>query len=67
MLEKNELFSQHIEQHPRVAHSQQYGYDLNGNIVDIRYNRLNLPERVTWADGRRTEHTYAADGRKLRT
>ena len=38
MLEKNELFSQHIEQHPRVAHSQQYGYDLNGNIVDIRYN-----------------------------
>ena len=55
--------------------SVEYTWDANGNmtsdlnrgIADIRYNVLNLPERVTWADGHRTEHTYAADGRKLRT
>ena len=41
--------------------------DLNRNIVDIQYNCLNLPEKVTFGDGSTITYTYAANGTKLRT
>ena len=31
-----------------------------------KYNELDLPERITFDDGKRIYYTYAADGRKLR-
>ena len=37
------------------------------NIVDIQYNVLNLPSKVTFADGNSVSYMYAADGRKLQT
>ncbi|MEL6558330.1 MAG: DUF6443 domain-containing protein [Bacteroidota bacterium] len=50
-----------------------YAYDANGNmtkdlnkdIVNIAYNHLNLPERVTFGDGRYVNHLYDAAGIKL--
>ncbi len=52
-----------------------FAYDTNGNtvkdldreIVTIRYNLLNLPDTVQFADGRQIINTYASDGRKLKT
>ena len=52
----------------------EYAYDTNGNltadqnrgITAIAYNELDLPERITFDDGKRIYYTYAADGRKLR-
>ena len=52
-----------------------YAYDVNGNlikdsnknIVDIQYNILNLPSKVTFGDGNSVSYMYAADGRKLQT
>lgn len=52
----------------------EYAYDANGNmtmdlnkgITGISYNMLNLPKRVTFADGHITEYVYDASGRKLR-
>lgn len=41
--------------------------DLNKNIVDIQYNVLNLPSKVTFGDGNSVSYMYAADGRKLQT
>ena len=40
--------------------------DLNKGVTEIKYNILNLPERITHSDGHVTYLTYAADGRKLR-
>ena len=40
--------------------------DLNKNISSIQYNCLNLPSKVTFADGSTVTYTYAADGAKLR-
>lgn len=53
--------------------SDDYAYDVNGNlikdfnknIVDIQYNVLNLPSKVTFGDGNSVSYMYAADGRKL--
>ncbi len=50
-----------------------YEYDLNGNliadqhkeIVNIEYNVLNLPETITFDDGRKIAYSYTADGKKL--
>lgn len=58
-----------------VKQSNEYAYDANGNltkdlnrnIVDIQYNCLNLPSKVTFGDGSTVTYTYAADGTKLRT
>ena len=41
--------------------------DLNKNISTIEYNCLNLPSRVTFANGDSIRYEYAADGTKLRT
>ena len=40
--------------------------DLNKGVTEIKYNILNLPEKITHSDGHITYITYAADGRKLR-
>ena len=58
-----------------VKQANEYAYDANGNltkdlnkgIVDIQYNCLNLPSKVTFSDGNTVDYTYAADGTKLRT
>ena len=58
-----------------VKQANEYAYDANGNltkdlnkgIVDIQYNFLNLPSKVTFGDGSTVAYTYAADGTKLRT
>lgn len=55
--------------------AKEYLYDYNGNlttdlnrgIAEITYNVLNLPEKITFADGTSTEYTYSHAGRKLRT
>ena len=39
--------------------------DLNKGLTEIKYNILNLPEKITHSDGHITYITYAADGRKL--
>ena len=41
--------------------------DLNKNIVDIQYNVLLLPSKVTFGDGNSVVYKYAADGKKLQT
>ena len=40
--------------------------DLNKGISEIKYNILNLPEKITHNNGHITYITYGADGRKLR-
>ena len=58
-----------------VKQANEYAYDANGNLTkdlnkgisNIQYNSLNLPSKVTFADGSTIEYTYAADGTKLRT
>ena len=58
-----------------ASQAGEYAYDANGNltkdlnknIIDIQYNVLNLPSRVTFGDGSTITYTYAADGTKLRT
>ena len=50
-----------------------YKYDLNGNLTEdknkgiseIRYNYLNLPKEVIFADGNKITYTYDAAGIKL--
>ena len=41
--------------------------DLNKNILDIQYNFLNLPRRITFGDGSNISYSYDATGKKLRT
>ncbi|MDE6239868.1 MAG: hypothetical protein K2M54_07770, partial [Muribaculaceae bacterium] len=41
--------------------------DESRNIVEIKYNRQNLPVRVTFGDGHRQTITYDRSGRKIRT
>ena len=41
--------------------------DLPRDIVTIKYNLLNLPDLVQFANGNQIRNTYAADGRKLAT
>ena len=51
----------------------EYLYDANGNlkkdynkkIVEIRYNSLNLPERLQFANGNTIDYVYDAAGQKL--
>ena len=51
----------------------EYLYDANGNlkkdynkkIVEIRYNSLNLPERLQFANGNTIDYVYDAAGDKL--
>ena len=53
----------------------EYSWDANGNMTSdknrrihkITYNVLNLPRKITFDDGNIIQHTYAADGRRLRT
>ncbi len=57
-----------------VKQANEYAYDKNGNlskdlnknISSIQYNCLNLPSKVSFADGSTVTYTYAADGTKLR-
>ncbi|MGB5990638.1 MAG: RHS repeat-associated core domain-containing protein [Marinifilaceae bacterium] len=39
--------------------------DLNKGIKDIKYNELNLPESISFADGRKISYIYSAAGEKL--
>ena len=41
--------------------------DENKGISLIEYNRLNLPDKITFDGGNTITYTYAADGTKLRT
>lgn len=53
----------------------EYAYNVNGNttkylnknIIEIQYNFLNLPSKVTFGDGSAIAYLYSADKRKLRT
>ncbi|GAB6868104.1 hypothetical protein JCM16496A_05090 [Bacteroides rodentium JCM 16496] len=55
--------------------ANEYTYDANGNltkdlnkgIINISYNCLNLPSKVTFSDGSTITYTYAANGTKLWT
>ena len=55
--------------------SDDYAYDANGNlikdfnknIIDIQYNVLNLPSKITFGDGNSVSYMYAANGKKLQT
>jgi hypothetical protein len=50
-----------------------YAYDSNGNmtrdqnkeIVEIIYNHLNLPTKITFAGNRNITYLYTATGQKL--
>jgi RHS repeat-associated protein len=52
----------------------EYLWDANGNMTrdrnkkiwKIKYNVLNLPERIEYMDGHIVLYTYASDGRKLK-
>ncbi len=54
--------------------SVEYTYDTNGNmtsdknrgITSIEYNLLNLPQKITFANGNDIRYVYDASGRKLR-
>ena len=58
-----------------VRQANEYTYDANGNLTKdenkgislIEYNRLNLPDKITFNGGNTITYTYAADGTKLRT
>ncbi|MGB5990639.1 MAG: RHS repeat-associated core domain-containing protein, partial [Marinifilaceae bacterium] len=39
--------------------------DLNKGIKDIKYNELNLPESISFADGKKISYIYSATGEKL--
>lgn len=50
-----------------------FQYDENGNVkydpgrkITLTYNHLNVPERITWTDGRKIEMTYDAAGTLLK-
>ncbi|PSR52014.1 hypothetical protein AHMF7605_29125 [Adhaeribacter arboris] len=51
-----------------------YTYDANGNLISdsnkkiasIHYNILNLPDTITFTDGRAMVYTYDISGRKLK-
>ena len=61
------------EYHDLNQEGNDFGYDANGNliydldrdIVTIRYNQLNLPDTIQFRDGRQIVNRYAADGHKL--
>ncbi len=42
-------------------------YDLDRQIVAIRYNRLNLPDTIQFANGNQTVHEYDALGNRYKT
>jgi len=54
--------------------SAEYTYDASGNmkadanknITSIHYNVLNLPDTITYVDGRKVSFSYSASGQKLR-
>lgn len=58
-----------------VKQDNEYTYDKNGNmtkdlnknIIDIQYNCLNSPSKVTFKDGSTITYMYAVNGTKLRT
>src|SRR5690625_127200 len=51
-----------------------YEYDQNGNMIldrnkgitEIKYNHLNLPTRITWANNKYISYQYNAAGQKVR-
>lgn len=55
--------------------SVEYTYDGNGNLTSdankgislIEYDDMNMPRRIQFADGNKTEYVYTAEGKKLRT
>ena len=61
------------EYHDLNTSGNDFAYDANGNmlydldrdIVTIRYNLLNLPDTVQFRDGRQIINKYAADGKRL--
>lgn len=42
-------------------------WDANKNIALIEYGRYNMPTRVQFTNGNRTEYEYSATGQRLRT
>jgi len=57
-----------------IKQNNEYGYDANGNlnkdlnkgISSITYNNFDLPETITWSDGRVMTYDYDATGNKLK-
>lgn len=53
--------------------TEEYLYDANGNMIEdknkgisqIRYNRMNLPEVITFSNGNEIHYLYDAAGSKL--
>jgi RHS repeat-associated protein len=53
--------------------TEEYQYDANGNMIEdknkgisqIRYNRMNLPEVITFSNGNEIHYLYDAGGSKL--
>ncbi|MGB7499568.1 MAG: hypothetical protein WA897_06750 [Moheibacter sp.] len=51
-----------------------YEYDQNGNMIldrnkgitEIKYNHLNLPTQITWANNKYISYQYNAAGQKVR-
>jgi RHS repeat-associated protein len=52
----------------------EYSYDADGNLTSdankdisaIHYNLLNLPDTITYSDGRKIVYAYTAQGQKIR-
>ncbi|WP_141743559.1 hypothetical protein, partial [Weeksella sp. HMSC059D05] len=40
--------------------------DRNKGITEIKYNHLNLPTRITWANNKYISYQYNAAGQKVR-
>ena len=71
----NSVYGNGMEFKDGATATTEYEYDKNGNLTKdlnknisrIEYNCLNLPSRVTFANGDSIRYEYAADGTKLRT
>ncbi|MGX7666053.1 DUF6443 domain-containing protein [Flavobacterium pedocola] len=64
----------HTSQIPTSDSTSQYTYDSNGNMIkdrnkkiaNITYNRLNLPEIISFEDiSKKIEYVYDSNGKKL--
>ena len=61
--------------HDNNTYSNDFSYDANGNMVHdndrgiaaIRYNLLNLPDTIQFANGNQIVHRYDAAGNRLAT
>ena len=64
----NEGYSSVIDQNSNCRQYDANGnaiYDINNNVLGIRYNVLNLPDTIQFYQGHQTAYTYSAIGTKL--